>query len=137
MIVRPAVLGGEQLGEGVVHVEDHRRPAQARQQRRGGEDVGHVVNLDQVIASMSVERAQTPQRARQELGVSANVGAPAALGLARAEGMGAYRALADAHRFALADAQKIDFVAALGQGPGLALDARVETEIGQVHHRHA
>ena len=48
---RPVEEGGEELGEGVVEVEDQRHAAQLRPQRGEDQGVGHVVDLDQVEAA--------------------------------------------------------------------------------------
>jgi hypothetical protein len=76
-----AEAGREELGERVVHVEDHRRPAQLGQQRCPDQEVGHVVGLDDVEAPTRVERRDLAQRTQEEAGIAAQVGERARRGL--------------------------------------------------------
>jgi len=127
-----------QLGEGVVHVEHDGSAAQARQERRGHDRVGHVVRLHHVEAVAQVEQGEARERARDEVGVLAHVGARAADGLASLHGVSVNPARAHVHApGVLTQAHEVNLVAALGQRARLALHARVQCEVGEVDHRHA
>ncbi len=117
-----------------MEVEDQRHPAQLRAPGREDQSVGHVVDLDQVEALLAVELADLARRSGQEAGVALEVGPGAA---ARLPGRGPVQAdLAgpDRQLLVVVEADAVDPVAAFGQRPRLALDARVDDEIGVVDH---
>ena len=70
----------------------------------------------------------------EEAGVAAEVGAGAAARLVRRGPVQGDRAGADRDLLGVVDADALDPVAALSQGPGLALDARVDDEVRVVDH---
>ena len=95
VVGRTVEEGREELGEGVVEVEDHRRAAQLRPQGREDECVGHVVDLDQVEAAAAVEGADLAGGAGQEASVALEVGTGAAARLAGGGAVKGDPALAD------------------------------------------
>ena len=134
---RPIEEGGEELGEGVVEVEDQRHAAQLRPQGREDERVGHVVDLDQVEAAAAIEGADLAGGAGEEAGVALEVGAGAAAGLVLRGPVRGDAALADAELGLLAEADAVDVIAAFGQRPCLALDPRVDGKVRVVDHADA
>ena len=103
-------------------VQDQWHPAKPGEERRGGQQVGHVVGLDEIEAQPGIQSAQSPGGPGHEPPIPAHIGERPSAGLLVSHGVNLDRARAHLQAFGLADADQVDLVATLGQRTRLALD---------------